>query len=102
MPLELHAGERMTQVTAWVQCGATDTFVLQVYRWDASTKTSTQLGTNQTSAGHTNVPETLTQTLTETCSGADHYNYYALISCTARGAGTLSLMGVELTTDGSV
>ena len=103
MPIELHEGERLTQVVAYVECGTTDQFVMQVYRWDAATKTATQLGTNQTSTLHTGAAEALTQSgLTETCSAANHYNYYALIQCTARGAGTLSLMGVELTTDGTV
>ena len=98
MPLELHDGERMLSVVAYVECGTTDQFVLQVYRWDAATKTATQLGTNQTSTGHAGAAEALTQSgLTEISS--NHYNYYALIQCTARGAGTLSLMGVELTTD---
>lgn len=100
VPLTVDSGERILSVTAHVACGATDVFQLGVFRVQPASLGTTQLGTNQHSVNHSNAIEDIVVSgLTELTTAADEYNYVALLSVTAYGAGSLTFWGIDLVTD---
>lgn len=102
IPINLDEGERLTQVTARVACGATDVIRLRVFRTvniAGLTQSTVQLGSSVTSSGHSGLVETITDgSLTEVCSSADSFNYVAELDVTAFAAAP-TVFGIEITTD---
>ena len=88
----LEEGEQLQSVTAYVSCGPTDVITLKVYKstqvvGSAAVQTGTQLGSTQTSSGHTAVIEALTVSgLTENV-GTGLQGYHFELACTAFATG---------------
>lgn len=102
IPIQLDEGERITLVQGRVQMNnAGSTSRMKVYKDDlsGSTPSRSQLGSTATSAGTTNVLETLSSGAITEAIGSTFFQYFMEYDLTAVAGSPSNLFGIFVTTD---